>query len=482
MTALPSAPTSSRPDQIRLTGSPLRRGVSALLVATALAASTQFAGAEVAGAHKPSAASTSLAAAVFAQVSPAVIVLTTTLADSDQRASHGSGFVINEHGWAITNFHVIADALFEADRYRLSHRQADGSLQHVRVLAIDVINDLAVVAVAPPGDGPAPTWLPLPLSDNGPTPALGESVFALGNPLDLGLTVTQGTYSGTIAGSFDSRIHLTGALNPGMSGGPAVDAGGRLVGVNVARSLNGELVSFLVPAHLARALVVKAEQHADVGRSELGQSTLRDEIGEQLRARQAQITDLALAENWRREPFGPYEVPVLLGDYADCGSYSNDSPQKPPAARFRSLSCNFKTYAFPQPDNRSATLSYNHVLVTPRTPGELNPFQIAAAATSPFSRNRRGHNTMMARQHCEDRLTYAGADASLPVQVSWCAQAYREFEGVYDIRLSIATQDLDDTVLISRLDLEGFTFESALELTRKYLQQLQRTPNHASPS
>ena len=420
---------------------------------------------------------TSMAASVFAEVSPAVVVITTTLTGSERRNSHGSGFIVNERGWAVTNFHVVSSALFEPERYRLSHRRADGSLGDARVLAIDVINDLAIVEIASFGEGLAAGWKPVPIPGGERPPVLGESIFAIGNPLDLGVTVSQGTYSGTIAGTFDSRIHLTGALNPGMSGGPAVDEAGRLVGVNVARSLNGELVSFLVPAHLARQLIDAAGRHAG-----LDHATLRELISGQLRERQSEITQLAFDQPWQREQLGPYSVPIFLGDHSDCGASSNDSPHRPPAARVRSLSCWLKTSAMPQPNNRSATLSYTHTLIAPQTPDRLNAFQIAASADSHFSRHLRSRNTAMTRQTCEDRFTLAGTDESLPVRVLWCVQAYRDFEDVYDISFSVATQDRGDTVLVSQLSLEGFTFDNALRLTEQFLRHLDNGHAPADPS
>ena len=68
-------------------------------------------------------------------------------------------------------------------------------------------------------------------------------------------TIVEGTYNGLVEHSYTDRIHFTGALNPGMSGGPAVTAGGAVVGVNVATRRGGQLISFLVPARFAEALL-----------------------------------------------------------------------------------------------------------------------------------------------------------------------------------------------------------------------------------
>ena len=65
----------------------------------------------------------------------------------------------------------------------------------------------------------------------------GERLFAMGNPLDLGFTIVEGTYNGLVDYSYNERIHFSGALNPGMSGGPTVTADGRIAGINVAKQI-----------------------------------------------------------------------------------------------------------------------------------------------------------------------------------------------------------------------------------------------------
>jgi S1-C subfamily serine protease len=83
----------------------------------------------------------------------------------------------------------------------------------------------------------------------------GARIFALGNPLDVGFAVAEGTYNGPVERSFLETLFFGGSLSAGMSGGPALDEQGRLIGVNVAARRDGEQVSFLVPAKPVRALI-----------------------------------------------------------------------------------------------------------------------------------------------------------------------------------------------------------------------------------
>ncbi len=130
----------------------------------------------------------------------------------------------------------------------------DGTRGPLVLQAIDVVNDLAVVRL----DKPSESFFDFePRALAGKLPK-GERLFAMGNPLDLGFGIVEGTYNGLVDYSYNERLHFSGALNPGMSGGPTVTVDGRIAGINVAKQMRGELVSFLVPARDAAALVEKA--------------------------------------------------------------------------------------------------------------------------------------------------------------------------------------------------------------------------------
>ncbi len=144
-------------------------------------------------------------------------------------AFHGSGFAVGDDGFIVTNYHVVSEALLHPQRYRLEYLTSDNRSGHLRVFAVDIRNDLAVVRA---DDG---LKLP-PLRLRTDIPRQGARAYSIGFPLDLGLTITEGVANGLVDTGFDQRIHYTGAINGGMSGGPALDAGGGVFGVNVSRS------------------------------------------------------------------------------------------------------------------------------------------------------------------------------------------------------------------------------------------------------
>ena len=184
-----------------------------------------------------------------------LVQIRTLLRNSNTQASVGSGFFVSANGLIITNFHVASQLALEPERYRGVYVPVDGKEAEVELLAFDVRNDLALLRVKTPAAGATPQ-----LSFRGADRPLarGERIYSLGNPLDIGFAVTEGTYNGLVQRSFYPRIFFGGALNPGMSGGPALDDAVQVVGINVSKRLDGDLLSFLIPAEFAQELLAKS--------------------------------------------------------------------------------------------------------------------------------------------------------------------------------------------------------------------------------
>src|SRR5262245_36171842 len=183
---------------------------------------------------------------VLAQVRPAVIQIKSFFGSNTAETSHGTGFAVKEGGLFITNYHVVAERVQHPGKYRLEYRTADGQTGVITVLAVDVRHDLALVR--------ASGYAPAPLQLQPSSTTKGDRAYSVGFPLDVGLTITEGISNGKVEDSFEPRIHYSGAINGGMSGGPALNAAGEVIGVNVAGYRFQQLVSFLVPIAHAQAL------------------------------------------------------------------------------------------------------------------------------------------------------------------------------------------------------------------------------------
>lgn len=126
--------------------------------------------------------------------------------------------------------------------YRTS--TADRTEGPLHLLAFDAIHDLALVKTGSPGAVAGRP--PLRFRPRDVPMAQGERIYSLGNPLDVGFAVIEGTYNGLVERSFYPTIFFAGSLNPGVSGGPTLDQQGQVMGINVAARTDGEQVSFPV--------------------------------------------------------------------------------------------------------------------------------------------------------------------------------------------------------------------------------------------
>ena len=204
----------------------------------------------------------SAAEGIYASAPPRLLQIRTLVADAGRQTSIGSGFLVSADGLAITNYHVVSQVALEPKTYRLEYAAADGSHGEVSLLGVDLPNDLAIVRL---DKHDAPFFAFARAAMDGSIPK-GERLYSMGNPLDLGFTIIEGTYNGLAAHSYNDRIHFSGALNPGMSGGPTVTADGLVVGINVATRRGGQLISFLVPARFAADLLQRVRAQ-EVGRT-----------------------------------------------------------------------------------------------------------------------------------------------------------------------------------------------------------------------
>jgi serine protease Do len=163
----------------------------------------------------------------------------------------GSGFFINADGYLITNFHVIEG---ETEISVEVYHQTDGQLardtyKQVRIVAINKYHDLALLHIE---DKNAPKFKFITLG-SADALTVGDSVFAIGSPLGLERTVTQGIIS-TKTRELGGELYLqtTTQINPGNSGGPLFNMAGEVVGVTNMKITFGEGLGFAIPVELVK--------------------------------------------------------------------------------------------------------------------------------------------------------------------------------------------------------------------------------------
>src|SRR5688500_18380620 len=130
-------------------------------------------------------------AEVFRRHANRVVKIQVVETASAAKASIGSGFFVTSRGHIVTNYHVVSDLLHAPERYRAEVIDATGAAHRVRVIGVDVVHDLAVVVA---DLEPASHFVLAPA-----TVAMGNRLYALGHPEDLGLSIIEGTYNGHLS-------------------------------------------------------------------------------------------------------------------------------------------------------------------------------------------------------------------------------------------------------------------------------------------
>jgi len=163
----------------------------------------------------------------------------------------GSGFIINEEGYLITNFHVIeGETQISVEVYHQRNEQLERRVyKQVRIVAMNKFQDLALLRIE---DKDAPKFATVALGDSDPL-GVGEKVFAIGSPLGLERTVTEGIVS-TKTRQLQGELYLqtTAQINPGNSGGPLFNLRGEVVGVTNMKLLFGEGLGFAIPVEAVK--------------------------------------------------------------------------------------------------------------------------------------------------------------------------------------------------------------------------------------
>lgn len=401
---------------------------------------------------------------VYASAPPRLLQIRTLLADAGRQTSTGSGFLVSADGLAITNYHVVSDAALEPKTYRLEYTGADGTQGNVTLLAVDLPNDLALIRVDKQ-EAPFFTFDKAALDG---TLAKGERLYSLGNPLDLGFTIIEGTYNGLVEHSYNDHIHFTGALNPGMSGGPAVNAQGQVVGINVATRRGGQLISFLVPARFAAALLARGREASPAA------GDLRKDVIAQLASWRGALYKSLGDEGFRDRVFGSYQAPETRSAWFECWASTNASASPKPRASINSTSCKADASVYVASDLNTGTVEVNHSYAKSI---DLNQFQFATVLTQlaqPRLTMGGSFRKWYTPQHCHEDFVGVTPAAEHPsLRVMWCAQGYREFDGLYDVAVVAVTQDRADEALVSRLNLQAIAYNDALRIGASFLQRLQ---------
>lgn len=389
--------------------------------------------------------------ALFERYEAAVFQVRVINRDTGKKSTIGSGFVFDRPDRLATNYHVVSRFIEKPDAYELRYLSAAGDEGALTLVAVDAVHDLALLAA------PRPLGEPLQL---GEPPAKGAGLYAMGNPLDLGLTIAAGTNGGVLSQTDEGRILFSGSLNPGMSGGPTFDDRGRVVGINVATARND--ISFIVPSRFLIPLG-DAPLTSPAG--------LRAEIARQIREHQARYLRRIGETAWSQTSIRQLQAPGALSPTIRCWDAS-PKPKEDQLYRRFNISCKNENTIFLSDTLDVGKILYEYIWLESdaleplrfyRLYDRLNASQFSSRATEDD----------VGRFRCETRFVH---DSGPVFKASMCTRAYKNYPGLVDILFTAALVGSPRTGFIFNMDLAGTEFESANRLIMRMLKEIRWQP------
>ena len=389
---------------------------------------------------------------IFKQFSEHVVKIEVVESGSAAKAAIGTGFFVNARGHIITNYHVVSKLIHSPERYRIDVSGVSGLTGQAEVLAVDVVYDLAVLRSNSHPKG----FLTL---ESKPVEQ-GTRLYSLGHPRDLGLTIVEGTYNGLLQHTLYPKVHFTGSLNPGMSGGPTMTHAGKVVGVNVATE--GEQISFLVPAARAVALL---ERTSKVENPAAG--SFLAEVGRQIHANQERYLAGMFSKTTPSVALGPYSLPTKPADFFRCWADALRRKELPYVAVTHD--CSTDDYVFVSSEQSSGIVRFYHQLIST---AELNPAQfftlysaqVQAGNVAPF-----GNEEEVTPFRCQTRNVQTQTGK---LKAVLCARQYVKLPGLHDAVFRGATLGARNVGLVTTLSLSGASFDNVQALTQRYMESI----------
>ncbi len=388
---------------------------------------------------------------------------------SSPKASYGTGFVIDPSGIIATNYHVISNYVMQpGNQWKIIVETQDLQNIEAELIALSVVDDLAIIRVN--------KKFPLAIKFEEKKSSKGERSFSLGLPNDINMSLIEGVYNGVLDHGPYSLVHVTTPLNGGMSGGPTVNSAGRLVGINVARILFANDISFIVPVERLVTLI----KRSDFKRSVLSKKEAQDSIYEQLQEAQDKLYASLIQKNSQKIELW-HAKEIQLPEFLKCWSGGTEDPQLPYVLKTRSCRLDHAVYLASGLDTGTMSLQ-----VKVLDASEINKFstkqlmEVEGGAESLLSRfqGEKFFGDIDAREiftpyECKQtflKTKFLGADKTLRNGV--CIRKYKNATNLYDFSLSWYDfkGPLKTQVLVGH---SGVSLENSQKLLKYWMERFQ---------
>jgi len=398
---------------------------------------------------------TETAQKIYERNNPSVYQIQIIDINSGEKSVIGSGFSFSKKGLFATNYHVTSDVVDTPDRYRIEYHKGNEKKGELTLQALDVAHDLAILK----GEGDDGPFLTLGSSNR----LMGDRVYPMGNPLDMGMTIIEGTFNGLVGLDPYQHILLSAPLNPGMSGGPAFSSSGKVIGVNVA--IEGNDLSYLVPVEYLIKLSRKKNQK---GGSPKWQEIIQDQILE----RYNRMIGKTLKAKLSLEDFGSLKVPQnMLASAIKCwGDSGHEDIKDDELYSFGRKRCRSEYSVYLSSKMTTGTIEYSFVWMESKALGPVGFYKIYSSSYSRRNYYPYATEKEVAEFRCSNEfIKLAGRDW----KAAYCVRQYKKYSKLHDVYLSLAALGESKRGHVIRVGLAGINEKLAKLFLKKLLGGIQ---------
>ncbi len=390
---------------------------------------------------------------IFHQLAPSLYQIRLIDNASGEKSSIGSGFQISADGLIATNYHVVSGFAQHPKKYHLEYLDHLGNKAPLVLESVDVINDLALVKRQ------VTTVMPFFTIATQP-PTKGEEIYSLGNPHDLGMIVVPGTYNGLKIESFNDRIHFTGSVNSGMSGGPVVNKNAQVVGINVATS--GNQIGFLVPHDKLVNLFSDYQKNSA--------QNIDQQIAKQLDTNQQELIATLLHSPWQKKALGNAIISTIDVPFIRCWGESN-ADKNDAVALVVVANCALDDNTYISGDFFTNSIDMEFKYLQSKKLSDLKFYHLYQQHITNAGPNNRASKNDVSDYQCHHDLVQA-KNSNLDTKAVFCTRAYKKFPQLFDVLFISASINKGDQALISHFTLAGVSQKSAMAFTQKFMESI----------
>lgn len=378
--------------------------------------------------------------------------------DSQGRSSLGSGFSVGNGSLIATNYHVVNEAILEPKKYRIEIIDSQNLHEQAIIDRIDIINDLVILKRKASGIKPS-----IALATVAPKP--GEAIFSLGNPHDLGMTITPGTYNGLESTSYIDIIHFSGAINEGMSGGPAINHSGEVIGINVATT--GNQISFLIPVEKLQVLLSKQSIPSNTHNNSV---KLNQIIEDQIKHHQSNYFQYIQSFDWQIQTVKNSQILAEISP--DMGCWGDSSFDDNNSVSTINMGCSGNNNIFISSALSTGNIEYEYWLADAHDISSIRFYNYVEKRLESYLATNASSDNVVSNFRCNNDFIKVSNTKESNMKVSICVRNYLNFPRLNDIFFVASSYQKGHKVLISHFTLLGVNKGQAKDFSLRFMESV----------